>query len=48
MFNFYNFCLVDYEVVRDVWKGLDGLEVNIEIFYYDKYNYNIDCFIRVV
>lgn len=48
MLNFYNFCSADYEVARDVWKGPDGTEVDIEIFHHDKHNYNIDRFIRAV
>ena len=48
MLNFYNFCSAEYQVARDVWKGPDGNEVNIEIFHHENHDYNVDRFIKAV
>jgi len=42
MVNFYAMMSADYDVVRDVWKGEDGEEVNLEIYFHKGHEYNLD------
>ena len=45
---FYNISSAKYEVHRDLWKGKNGEQVNIEIFHHPSHTYNIDRFVKGV
>ena len=42
MVNFYSMVSAEYEVMRDIWTGPDGQEVNLEIYYHQGHEYNLD------
>jgi ABC-2 type transport system permease protein len=45
---FFNIVSARYEVARDVWKGPDGREIRIEIYYHPGHDRNLDRFISSV
>ncbi len=46
--NFYSFLSADYQVKKDKWKGKNGQDVAIEIYYHKGHEYNLDRMIRGV
>ncbi|MFD2248434.1 ABC transporter permease/M1 family aminopeptidase [Pontibacter ruber] len=46
--NFYSFLSADYQVKKDTWKGKDGKDVAIEIYYHKGHDYNLDRMIKSV
>jgi ABC-2 type transport system permease protein len=45
---FYNISSARYAVHREVWTGVSGKKVNIEIFHHPTHTYNIDRFVKGV
>nr|MCU0393583.1 peptidase M1 [Thermoflexibacter sp.] len=45
---FFNLVSARYQVSKDVWKGENGKEINIEIFHHPTHTYNVDRFIGSV
>src|SRR5690606_2064129 len=45
---FANFSSARYAVLRDVWKGENNEQVNIEIFHHPTHTYNLDRFVTSV
>jgi ABC-type transport system involved in multi-copper enzyme maturation permease subunit len=45
---FYNISSAKYAVHREVWTGISGKKVNIEIFHHPTHTYNIDRFVKGV
>lgn len=45
---FFNLVSARYQVSKDIWKGDNGKEVNIEIFHHPTHTYNVDRFIGSV
>jgi hypothetical protein len=45
---FANFSSARYAVLRDVWRGENNEEVNIEIFHHPTHTYNLDRFVNSV
>ena len=43
--NFFSFLSADYTEKRDVWKNLNGEDVNIVIYYHEDHDYNVDLMI---
>lgn len=46
--NFYAWLSARYEVKRDVWKGADGKDVTIEIYYHKGHEYNLERMVQGV
>jgi hypothetical protein len=46
--NFYAWLSARYEVKRDAWKGADGKEVKIEIYYHKGHEYNLERMVQGV
>ncbi|MBJ6119525.1 ABC transporter permease [Pontibacter sp. BT310] len=46
--NFYSFLSADYQVKKDHWKGKNGQNVAIEIYYHKGHEYNLDRMIKSV
>lgn len=46
--NFYSWLSARYEVKRDAWKGADGKEVKIEIYYHKGHEYNLERMVQGV
>src|SRR5205814_1032155 len=46
--NFYAFLSARYAVKKDVWRGADGREVPVEIYYHPGHDYNLDAMIAGV
>ncbi len=46
--NFYAFLSARYAVKRDVWRGADGKEVPIEIYYHPGHEYDLDKMVEGV
>ncbi|WP_439128846.1 M1 family aminopeptidase [Polaribacter sp.] len=45
---FYNISSARYDVLREVWTGENGENVNIEIFHHPTHKYNLDKFVKGV
>jgi hypothetical protein len=46
--NFYAWLSARYDVKRDVWKGADGKDVTIEIYYHKGHEYNLERMVQGV
>jgi hypothetical protein len=46
--NFYSWLSARYEIKRDAWRGADGKEVKIEIYYHKGHEYNLERMVQGV
>lgn len=46
--NFYNFVSGKYTVERDTWQGPGGQQVDVEIYYHEGHEYNVDKMVKSV